>query len=84
MSNRKQYVRHGIGTVRPYLYGNVGLPEFLQRTFNATEPERVIDTHGFHAELQIGDAVLVIEAGKLPPDVSPWVGAVYVYVEAST
>jgi PhnB protein len=25
--------------------------------------------------------VLVIEAGVLPPGVSPWVGAIYVYVE---
>lgn len=32
-------------------------------------------------ELLIGDAVLVIEAGELPPDVSPWTCSIYVYIE---
>src|ERR1017187_5518433 len=27
------YVRHGVGTVRPYLYGNVDLIEFVQQVF---------------------------------------------------
>jgi uncharacterized glyoxalase superfamily protein PhnB len=31
--------------------------------------------------MQIGDSVLVIEAGELPPNISPWVGAIYVSVE---
>ena len=30
--------------------------------------------------LQIGDSLLWVEAGDLPPDVEPWVGSVYVYV----
>ena len=27
------------------------------------------------------DSVVIIEAGDLPPEVAPWVGATYVYVE---
>jgi PhnB protein len=34
----------------------------------------------FHVEMQLGDSTVVIEAGKLPPDVKPWIGSVYVYV----
>jgi hypothetical protein len=34
-----------------------------------------------HVELQIGDAVVVVEAGELTPDVSPWTGSTYVYVD---
>src|ERR1035441_9382126 len=34
------YVRHGVGTVRPYLYGNVDLIEFVQQVFGAVELER--------------------------------------------
>jgi len=82
MSNRKQHIRHGIGTVRPYIYGPVALLEFVKETFDAVELERhEFGPESFHVEMQIGDAVLVIEAGELPSDVSRWVGAVYVYVE---
>jgi PhnB protein len=31
--------------------------------------------------LQIGDSLVWVEAGELPPHVTPWVGSVYVYVE---
>jgi PhnB protein len=31
--------------------------------------------------MQIGDSVVVIEAGELPDEVRPWQGSVYVYVE---
>jgi PhnB protein len=31
--------------------------------------------------MQIGDSVVVVEAGELPPDVPPWLEAIYVYVE---
>lgn len=81
MAMHAKHVRHGIGSVRPYLYGHIGLPEFLQQTFGAVELERIVDDNGFHAEVRIGDSVLVIEAGNLPPAVSPWVGSIYVYVD---
>jgi PhnB protein len=82
MTAHRKHVRHGIGTVRPYIYGPVDLPEFVQRTFDAVELERhEFGPRSFHVEMQIGDSVLVIEAGDLPPNLSPWVGAIYVYVE---
>jgi PhnB protein len=31
-------------------------------------------------EMQIGDSTVVVEAGELPPDATPWIGSVYVYV----
>ena len=82
LNQHLEHVRHGIGTVRPYIYGPVGLLEFVRQTFEAVELERhEFGPQSFHVEMQIGDSVLVIEAGELPPDTSPWVGTIYVYVE---
>jgi PhnB protein len=75
------HIRHGVGAVRPYLYGSLGLPDFLVRTFGAVVLEKANEDNGIHAELQIGDSVLVIEAGELPVGVTPWMASVYVYVE---
>src|SRR6267143_6745319 len=82
LNQHLEHVRHGIGTVRPYIYGPVGLLEFVRQTFEVVELERhEFGPQSFHVEMQIGDSVLVIEAGELPPDTSPWVGTIYVYVE---
>ena len=72
----------GIAAVRPYLYG----PLELWTSYNKPSTLRNFDRHefgsrSFHVEVKIGDSVLVIEAGKLPPEVSPWVRTIYVYVE---
>jgi PhnB protein len=76
------YVRHQLGTVRPYLCGPLDLPDFLLQVFDAVELERFeFSSESVHLELQIGDSVVVVEAGELPPEVSPWVGTVYVYVK---
>jgi len=75
------HVRQGHGTVRPYLYGPIGLPEFVRQVFGAIELERFeFGPQSFHVEMQIGDSTIVIEAGELPADVKPWSGSVYVYV----
>jgi PhnB protein len=75
------HVRQGRGSVRPYLYGPIDLPEFVREVFNALEVERFeFGPDSFHVEMQLGDSTLVIEAGTLPPDVKPWIGSVYVYV----
>ncbi len=82
MSNIARHIRHGNGAVRPYLYGSVDLPEFLRKTFDATEIERFeFGPQSFHVEMSIGDSTFVVEAGELPPEVKPWTGSVYVYVE---
>lgn len=76
-----QYIRHGLGSVRPYLHGPVSLVSFVKEVFSAVELERhEFGPESFHVELQIGDAVIVIEAGDLPPDVEPWKNSIYVYV----
>lgn len=79
----KQHVRHGYGTVRPYLYGTYELPAFLVNVFGAREVERheSEDRRAAHVELAIGDSAVVVEAGELPPDHSPTLASVYVYVE---
>ena len=77
MPNTLSRVHKGFGIVRPYLHGPVELPEFLQRTFDAVELERNEDGPTL---LQIGDSLLWVEAGDLPPHVAPWVGSIYVYV----
>lgn len=82
MANRSTHVRHGIGSVRPYIYGPVRLLDFVKAIFDAVELERhEFGPESFHVEMQIGDSAVVIEAGELPPDTSPWTCAIYVYVE---
>jgi PhnB protein len=74
------YVRHGVGTVRPYLYGNVDLIEFVQQVFGAVELERWdFGRNGFHVEAAIGDSVVVLEVGNPPPAIAA-PASIYVYV----
>lgn len=80
MSEGKSYIRHGIGAVRPYLYGNPEQANFVKEVFGAEELERTQNgSGGFHVELKLGDSVLVIETGDSLADALR--GAVYVYVE---
>jgi PhnB protein len=74
------YVRHGVGTVRPYLYGNVDLIEFVQQVFGAVELERfAFGPRCFHVEAAIGDSVVVLEVGDPPPAIAA-PASIYVYV----
>jgi PhnB protein len=74
------YVRHGVGTVRPYLYGNVDLIEFIQQVFGAVELERFeFGPRCFHVEAAIGDSVVVLEVGD-PPPANAATASIYVYV----
>ncbi len=78
MSKSLRHVHKGFGSVRPYLHGPIDLPKFLEQTFNAV----VLETHEDGPTLvQIGDSLIWVEAGDLPPHIEPWVGSVYVYVE---
>jgi len=74
------YVRHGVGTLRPYLYGNLDLIDFVQQVFGAVELERSdFGPHRFHVEAAIGDSVVVLEVSD-PPHASATPASVYVYV----
>jgi PhnB protein len=72
------HVHRGFGSVRPYLHGPSDLPDFLKETFGAIVLE--VNAEG-PTLLQIGDSLVWVEPGELPPHVTPWVGSVYVYVE---
>ena len=74
----RNHLRHGMGTVRPYLYGPASLPEWVIDTFAGEELERVEGERGDHVEIAIGDSVVVIEAGDPPPGATQ--GSVYIYV----
>lgn len=75
------YIRHGMGAIRPYIYGPVSLPGFVAAVFDAVELERhEFGPESFHVELQVGDSVLVIEAGRLPSGTNAWTNSIYVYV----
>ena len=75
------YIRHGLGAVRPYLHGPVALLDLVVEVLGAQEVERhQLGPRSFHVEFQVGDSALVIEAGELPADVEPWTNSVYAYV----
>lgn len=77
-----KHIRHGRGSVRPYLYGNLDLPDFVREVFGAKELERLNSGRGFHIEAQIGDSMVVIEAGEsFPPGAALTKASIYVYVE---
>ncbi len=82
MTDRPNHIRQGFGAVRPYLYGGVSLIDFVLRTFQAEELERYeYGPQSFQVMARIGDSVVILEAGDLPPEVRPTKASVYVYVE---
>jgi len=80
MSNNR-HIRHGAGSVRPYLYGSLDMLELVKRAFGAVELESLeTRNNGFHVEAQIGDSIIVMEACD-PPHPSGKPASIYVYVE---
>jgi uncharacterized glyoxalase superfamily protein PhnB len=76
------YTREGFRTVTPYLIVTEGdkLIEFLKETFGAVETERVSPAPGrFHAELRIGDSMLMVGSGASAGNGKP--AALHVYVD---
>src|SRR5260370_24289433 len=81
MTTPQKHIRHGIGSVRPYLYGRLDLPNLLKQAFGAEELERIpVGDKGFHIETKIGDSIVVLEVGE-PPHPSGTRASIYVYVE---
>jgi PhnB protein len=82
MKTQTSYVRHGFGVVRPYLYGNLDLRTFVREVFGAVELEcDQMGANAFHVEAKIGDSMVVLEVGELPPHSKPTRASIYVYVE---
>ncbi len=79
MDTPQSYVRHGFGAVRPYIYGNADLPEFLRQVFGAEEIERAdYDDESAHIEMRVADSVVVVETNVTHETATR--GSVYVYV----
>jgi len=80
MSNNR-HIRHGAGSVRPYLYGRLDMLDLVKRAFGAVELESLeTRNNGFHVEAQIGDSIIVMEACD-PPHPGGKPASIYVYVE---
>ncbi|HKN02128.1 MAG TPA: VOC family protein [Candidatus Binataceae bacterium] len=80
--SKLKHIRHGVGSVRPYLYGHLDLIDFVKHAFDAEELEHIaMGEKSAHSELKIGCSVVVIEAGELPPAVVPTRSSIYVFVE---
>jgi uncharacterized glyoxalase superfamily protein PhnB len=74
-------VREGFRTVTPYITVVEGdrLIDFLKHTFGAEELLRAPSPTGFHAEIRIGDSMLMIGSGE-PVRGQERIGAFHVYV----
>lgn len=82
MPEQLEHVRQRFASVRPYLYGGLDLIDFVVQTFRAEEIERhVYGPRSVQVTVRVGDSAIVLEAGELPPHVTPTQASVYVYVE---
>jgi len=79
MEPERRYVHPGKGTMRPYVYGRLDLPDFVKKVFDAVELERNKLPSGFHIQTEIGDSVMVLSAMD-PPYEEATRGSIYVYV----
>ena len=66
MSTATKHIRHGVGSVRPYLYGRLDMLELVKLAFGAVELERNEVSKGFHVEAKIGDSMVVMEVSDPP------------------
>ena len=61
------YIRHGMGAVRPYLYGTPDLLDFVTHVFGSAELERSeIGSTTIHAAVMIGDSAVVLDLSDTP------------------
>jgi PhnB protein len=80
-NNATKHIRHGVGSVRPYLYGRLDMLELVKRAFGAVELERLeAGKGGFHVEAKIGDSMVVMEVSD-PPHPGGKPASIYVYID---
>jgi PhnB protein len=81
VNSASKHIRHGVGSVRPYLYGRLDMLELVKRAFGAVELERLeAGKGGFHVEAKIGDSMIVMEVND-PPHPSGKPASIYVYID---
>jgi PhnB protein len=80
MNTATKHIRHGVGSVRPYLYGRLDMLELVKRAFGAVELERDEVAKGLHVEVKIGDSMVVMEVSD-PPHPGGKPASVYVYID---
>ena len=80
MRDATKHIRHGVGSVRPYLYGRLDMLELVKRAFGAVELEHLPVGKGAHVEAKIGDSMIVMEVSD-PPHPSGKPASIYVYVD---
>jgi len=80
MSNATKHIRHGVGSVRPYLYGRLDMLELVKRAFGAVELEHLPVGKGAHVEAKIGDSMIVMEVSD-PPHPGGQPASIYVYID---
>src|SRR5271167_1517425 len=80
MNSATRHIRHGVGSVRPYLYGRLDMLQLVRRAFGAVELDHLEAGKGFHVEAKIGDSVIVMEVAD-PPHPTGKPASIYVYVE---
>ena len=80
MRNATKHIRHGVGSVRPYLYGRLDTADLVKRALGAVELERLPVGKGFHIEAKIGDSMIVMELSD-PPHPGGKPASIYVYVD---
>ena len=79
MNTATKHIRHGVGSVRPYLYGRLDMLELVKRAFGAVELEHHEVGKGFHVEAKIGDSMIVMEVAD-PPHPAGKPASTYVYI----
>src|ERR1700674_1929942 len=80
MSIATKHIRHGVGSVRPYLSGRLDMLKLVKRAVGAVELERLEAGKGFHVEAKIGDSMVVMEVSD-PPHPSGKPASIYVYID---
>ena len=81
IANTEKHIRGGHGTMRPYLYANPDMVNFVESVFGATVVASYDTPIGSHVEAVIGDSVFILETAESFPDhITPTVASVYLYV----
>ena len=64
MSTATKHIRHGVGSVRPYLYGPLDMLELVKRVFGAVELERIDDLNALRQRF-VAEGVFIRPFGSI-------------------